>query len=225
MVNITDYAEIDIPEVSNTVDRVSLIFQRQLDLMHKYHPIYVANGFEEKVSKDMVVDMNSARGQDIFKYNIYCVHEEIGEALEAYNKGHITHYIEELIDALHFLTEACIVAGFQPMSHYEDYPMGACRLTMMFTAIENEMALGRNKRENITLELYMYLGTCCNTLKQKPWKQSHVLTDMAKFSIKLDCVWRALMTLFIIEGLSYDDVVKFYYQKAAVNTFRQKSNY
>jgi hypothetical protein len=68
-------------------------------------------------------------------------------------------------------------------------------------------------------------GLTCNCLKNKPWKQSHVLTDERYFREKLIEEFRAFIKLCFIAGLDATALYDMYLRKNQVNKFRQKSNY
>lgn len=64
-----------------------------------------------------------------------------------------------------------------------------------------------------------------NTLKNKPWKQSEMMTDEGLF---YDKVWEATFNMFIFfdfAGLTPESLYHIYYKKNMVNQFRIKSKY
>ena len=93
-----------------TGDKLQAIFTRQKELMEKYHHIEASSGLLQ--TEDCPVNLDDKRGQARLKDFSWRITEEIGEALDAlYVEQDQTHYIEELIDGLHFLTELTILAG------------------------------------------------------------------------------------------------------------------
>lgn len=102
-------------------DMLRNIFQKQWELMHKYHKI------EEKnkclLSKDVPVDINSPRGQMQLKDFAWRITEELGEAMsclknkpwkQTHMETDVDHYQEEIADAFHFFIELCILSGIGP---------------------------------------------------------------------------------------------------------------
>lgn len=64
-----------------------------------------------------------------------------------------------------------------------------------------------------------------NTLKNKPWKQSSMLTDENKYQSKLVESFISLMGFYYYVGLCNTDIFYLYYKKNCINQFRIKSNY
>lgn len=69
------------------------------------------------------------------------------------------------------------------------------------------------------------LSEATNCLKNKPWKSSPVITDRDHFLEELADFLHFSVRLFIICGLSAEDVYRLYFKKSEVNKFRQESNY
>ena len=65
----------------------------------------------------------------------------------------------------------------------------------------------------------------CNTLKNKPWKQSHMKTDIEAFRGKLGEVWEIYICLLKSSLHSSEEIADIYLKKSQVNKFRQRSNY
>ena len=234
MVNVDDIGKVK--EAEEGKDRLVVIFERQQELIDKYHGIEEASGL--RLSNDLPVDLHDPRGQSTLKDYAWRITEELGEALEAYNlhKG-MTHCHEELIDALHFLVEFTIYAGMSPQQLIPD-AVGTYRdiLHHVFTAarmgVEEKYSiipLGKITQyptlliwSGLTVEA---LAKTCNTLKNKPWKQSHMLTDIPKFQELLKDTWIKFLGLCIVSGMDEDFLLKVYLDKNAVNQFRQRSQY
>ncbi len=127
--NITDVEFVK--EVSNEAqdfDFLLKIFERQLELMDKYHKIEKKNGC--LITPDVPVDLHSHTGQHRLKDFAWRVTEELGEAMNCLkNKPwketpmatDVQHYKEEIADALHFFVELCILSGIGPRELYELY--------------------------------------------------------------------------------------------------------
>jgi len=227
MVNVNDVPEPhEIPK-----DIIGAIFDKQKLLMQKYKDI-------EKMPNDIVTgkdtNVDTPEGQRWVKDFAWRTTEELCEALEAKNlayakmkekykdaiKENFTamkdtdldlevkkldeyyHYLEECVDALHFLTELCIIAGYN--------------------SADFNVPINYNARE---MDCVYRLGLAMNCLKNKPWKQTQMLTDRPKFKKYIQQAYARLLGLFLTSGYTMDDVFILYFKKNAVNQFRQRSKY
>lgn len=215
-----------------TGDRFDAIFNRQRELMEKYHDIEMKNGM--RPTGDIPVDLDDPKGQTVIKDFCWRITEEVGEALDA--KGFDeNHFVEELIDALHFLTELTITAGYdtdfivEGLSTNKDLPDKLSRwIHARRPRIDyrNSDEITVKNEYNMYQDFMMNLGMMANCLKNKPWKQSHMKTDKAEFEKWLKRVWLTMGDLLFFDGdLMPDEVVDIYLKKSQVNQFRQRSNY
>jgi hypothetical protein len=205
--NINDIqAPSDRPE-----ELLKAIFDKQRELLLKYRPIEKANGLLH--TEDIPVNLNCRFGQAQLKDLAWRMTEEITEATDA--REHRDHYLEELVDALHFMVELMILADFQP-----------CRdLTFYFDQTHD---MFREFEHEVTIAPYAIverIGCAMNCLKNKPWKQSQMLTDHHKFKGHLEEAWITFIGLMVCEGLDANDLYDLYFRKSEVNAFRQRSNY
>lgn len=69
------------------------------------------------------------------------------------------------------------------------------------------------------------LFECSHTLKNSPWKQSHVLTDENHFYEELSDAFHFFIELCIDVGLDAEQLYRLYFKKSEVNLFRQESKY
>ena len=178
-----------------------LIFERQLELIHKYHPIESRNGFH--IGDGIPLNLDNKRDQHRLKDMSWRVVEEIAEALDC--SMEYEHHVEELIDGLHFLVELMILSGIQ----------------------HDEVNMYVNKRkegESILVPFIRELGNAMNCLKNKPWKQTHMLTDAIQYRKRLTNAWYEYMSI-LHTNLNNREIFILYFKKAAVNSFRQRSNY
>ena len=202
-------------------DRLQAIFNRQKELMEKYHAIEVRSGLMQ--TEDCPINLDDKRGQARLNDFAWRLTEEVGEALDA--KATTEHYQEELIDGLHFLTELTILTGrdfntitdFEIGSEEEDY------LELLYNDGAN-MAIGSGLEDLIT-KLVRELGMAMNCLKNKPWKQSQMRTDKVAFYNRLENVWLTYMGILAVAELEPKHIVDIYLKKSQVNSFRQRSNY
>lgn len=202
--NITDVDNIAIPTDSKV--KLRMIFDRQLELIHKYHPIEHRNGFH--VGDGIPLGLNNKKDQHRLKDMSWRIIEEVAEAFEC-ALSDPSHNREEMIDGLHFLVELMILSGFQA-SDLEYHPhMGYLDL---------------NDLNFVFRKFTEYLGGAMNCLKNKPWKQTHMLTDKDVYRAKLTAAWEHYM-YWLNCIMSEDTIFQIYFKKAAVNSFRQRSNY
>lgn len=201
-------------------DKLVAIFERQKELMNKYHDIEKRSGLLQ--TEDCPVNLNDKRGQARIKDFAWRVMEEVGEAIDAV--GDFEHHVEELIDGLHFLTELTILTGYTPEDIVWDNPNGNDLLLTLY----NQNYLGnspvQNTMELLITDLVRDLGMMCNCLKNKPWKQTSMLTDVNEFLHKLRLVWADYFSILSL-SLSPQAIVEIYFKKSQVNKFRQRSNY
>lgn len=207
-----------------TGDKLAAIFNRQKELMAKYHHIEARSGLLQ--TEDCPVNLDDRRGQARIKDFSWRVMEELGEALDA--KSHTDHYQEELIDGLHFLTELTILAGRDyntiipedlpkfHSDHLEDLYETA--LTRIDGPIHTDL-------NHWVAQFVEQLAMMCNCLKNKPWKQSMMKTDREAFYGRLTNVWVCYMAILAMAGMKPTDIADTYLRKSQVNQFRQRSNY
>ena len=188
------------------------IFDRQRELMDKYHYIEERSGLLQ--TADCPVNLDDRRGQARIKDFSWRVTEELGEALDALGQDDMEHFAEELVDGLHFLTELTILAGID----WDDL----APLDLMYNNAASSAPDGLDQR------VYNYvegIGMMCNCLKNKPWKQSMMQTDRVAFFTRLHTVWGSYIAIMETVFESPEDIVSVYLKKSQVNKFRQRSNY
>ena len=208
-------------------DKLEAIFNRQKELMDKYHDIEARSGLMQ--TEDCPVNLDSKFGQARIKDFSWRITEEVGEALDALlGDNDVEHYQEELVDGLHFLVEMTILAGLDP----KDLAEGVCKqndlegdkLSRMVISIKEDK-VNEYMLANLITTLVRALGMMCNTLKNKPWKQSHMKTDKEVFKNRLCQVWYIYIGLLISTLNTSDAIAEIYLKKSQVNKFRQRSNY
>jgi len=218
--NVTDVSDDQIPNPTG-YDRLDLMFARQRQLMVRYKNIERRNS--ANYPDDYPVDLHSRPGQAILRDMAWRVVEELAESAEASREHPDTpHAIEELSDALHFLIELTLLAGLpynKLISHPDDMP-GHDMLDKYW---------GLNLAVNDFAWHYWgvteNLGCAMNCLRNKAWKDTHVLTDVEKFHVWLRRTWLAFMSLAHAHELDPDGLYRIYFKKAEVNAWRQKTKY
>ena len=207
-----------------TGDMLAAIFNRQKELMTKYHHIEARSGLLQ--TEDCPVNLDDRRGQARIKDFSWRVMEELGEALDA--KSHTDHYQEELIDGLHFLTELTILAGRDYNTIIpEDLPkFHSDHLEDLYeTALTRIDGPVHTDLNHWVAQFVEQLAMMCNCLKNKPWKQSMMKTDREAFYGRLTNVWVCYMAILAMAGMKPIDIADTYLRKSQVNQFRQRSNY
>ena len=201
-----------------TTNKESLraIFDRQKELMEKYHDIEFKSGLMQ--TEDCPVNLDDKRGQARIKDFSWRITEEIGEALDAIEnesgESALLHFHEELIDGLHFLTEMTILTGY-------DLP----EYTTLKDLIEEGSYRDCYTLNDLVSDHVMYLGMMCNCLKNKPWKQSMMKTNKENFYKHLKLVWSNYIAILTSQDLTEEEITDLYLRKSQVNQFRQRSNY
>ena len=207
-----------------TGDMLAAIFNRQKELMAKYHHIEARSGLLQ--TEDCPVNLDDRRGQARIKDFSWRVMEELGEALDA--KSHTDHYQEELIDGMHFLTELTILAGGDYHNIIpEDLPkFHSDHLEDLYeTALTRIDGPVHTDLNHWVAQFVEQLAMMCNCLKNKPWKQSMMKTDREAFYGRLTNVWVCYMAILAMAGMKPADIADTYLRKSQVNQFRQRSNY
>lgn len=192
------------------------IFDRQKELMEKYHDIEFKSGLMQ--TEDCPVNLDDKRGQARIKDFSWRITEEIGEALDAIEnesgESALLHFHEELVDGLHFLTEMTILTGY-------DLP----EYTTLKDLIEEGSYRDCYTLNDLVSDHVMYLGMMCNCLKNKPWKQSMMKTNKENFYKHLKLVWSNYVAILTSQDLTEEEITDLYLRKSQVNQFRVRSNY
>lgn len=220
--NINDVKDSDLGITGE--DKLDQIFRRQLELMQRYHSIEKANGLS--ITEDVPVNLHDKAGQYRLKDFAWRITEELGEAFEALriHPDIPEHYNEEIADALHFLVEFTILSG----AHLNFGIIKGDKLDHLF-----EKLVGNFRSEIIIYEELLpfmaavieSLAITCNCLKNKPWKNTQMMTDVTYFYTCLNHVWYNFAELCWESGLDADILLNLYFKKSEVNKFRQRTNY
>ena len=202
----------DVKEVEKVENKLEAIFMKQRALMVKYHPIEEGNGLLH--TPDIPVNLHDKFGQAQLKDFAWRFTEEIGEATCALKDSpeDLPHFQEELIDALHFLVELCILSGItwddlgSELDDIFDMPLRGYGRSSVYLAIEE-------------------LSRAMNCLKNKPWKQTHILTDELRYKVHIQQTFYIFLTILRASGMSNQKIYDVYFKKNEVNKFRQRSKY
>jgi hypothetical protein len=214
--NITDTVS---PEA--TGDRLEMIFNRQKELHDKYKGIEEENQCGWGILQGKPFNLEQAQSQAYVKDLCWRVTEEIAEANEAHSHIENVHAKEEMADALHFLVELLLVVGIPPTSipNWRDTSVDML-LSLTIAADAAYMGFGEECFTTIT-----YLGLACNCLKNKPWKQTQMQTDVKKFEGNLINATRSFFRACAAIGMDDQVIYDIYFRKSEVNKFRIRSQY
>jgi hypothetical protein len=220
---------IEIPKGSIIV----AIFEHQEKLRQKYDVIERKNGMN---IPEQPWHIDDSAVQYRIKDMFWRTTEEIAEAIDAagsyfdnnvsmtwcdkWNEdAKLRHFFEELADALHFLTEASILANLDPT---------CLEIFISITAregIPNFIKLNTTGIKSYCADFIYALGITANSLKNKPWKVTQMSTDVAVFLSLLEVAWIEFFNLWRQLGCSQVDMYKLYHRKMQVNTWRQNTQY
>jgi len=218
------------------LETLKMMFARQRELMVEYGDIERKNGANVPfVEFDSIQD---AKRQWRIKEDFWRTTEEIAEAWEHFNetvnngetnplvewrkvwddRADVRHVFEELADAFHFFIEATIHSGECPESLglgdvYEEAKEG------VMSSVNPTWA------RQFSHYFIESMGLAANELKNKPWKQSQMETDVDRYSQRLRTAWRTWFKVWHWFKASHEDFYDLYFRKSEVNKFRQRSNY
>jgi len=110
------------------MDKLEAIFQKQRELLEKFHDIEASHGLLP--DPNIPVDLKTHQGQAVIKSRAWNITEELAEAMnELKNRPwkqktypvDLAKYYEEIVDALHFFIELCILSGLDAQQLYDMY--------------------------------------------------------------------------------------------------------
>jgi hypothetical protein len=225
---------IPIPEG----DMLEIIFSHQEKLMNKYHAIEQIN-MRRKLPDPNEINLDLAEDQLRMKEFAWRITEELAESTECLTPGGMNeiHFLEELIDALHFSVEFDIMSHIGPMDITEQEPcpdkleyLYQTQVRASSSSIYSELQLDwlTAHQEFFRMRTWVAieaLGKAMNTLKNKPWKSTHMITDRAAYQSCVIEFNHHLFKLMWWAGLNPTTLTQLYLNKNAVNQFRIRTNY
>lgn len=212
--NIKDVKNPELPEE----DLLVAMFSRQRELMEKYHKIEESNGL--LLHPNIPVEIECPLGQHRLKDFMWRITEELGEAMSSSSEEHLK---EELADALHFLIELCILSDIT----IEEIHEFRNKFTTEDLIPDSPLYLKSqiSKPTEFCFEIILCLTKAGNTLKQRPWKQTHQLTDIPKYKFHMCEAFCCFTTLCKYYDIDSEELYMLYFRKNQVNQFRIKSKY
>ncbi len=133
-------------------------------------------------------------------------------------------YIKETLDGL--LPEEKnlldLIQLYEYLDQEEDMPIMDRRLLTCGYMYNPQLYL---MFRNMMWDVTYHLNIARNFLKNKPWKQSQMMTNEIGFQEEIVKGFISLMGLFLMMGITDTNLYFMYFRKNLVNQFRQKSNY
>lgn len=133
-------------------------------------------------------------------------------------------YIKETLDGL--LPEeknlVDLIQIYEDLDQEEDMPIMDRRLLTCGYMYNPQLYL---MFRNMMWDVTYHLNIARNFLKNKPWKQSQMMTNEIGFQEEIVKGFISLMGLFLMMGITDTNLYFMYFRKNLVNQFRQKSNY
>jgi predicted HAD superfamily Cof-like phosphohydrolase len=86
-------------------------------------------------------------------------------------------------------------------------------------------AIGQARLKDFAWRITEELGEAMNCLKNKPWKQTQMETDIAHYQEELADAFHFFIELCILSGIDAIGLYNLYFRKNKVNQFRQRSKY
>jgi hypothetical protein len=195
-------------------DKLQSIFQKQGELIEKFHPIEAANGLLHH--PDVPVPLDDKFGQAHLRDLAWRIVEEISEAYRSYSDP--DHREEELADALHFLVELAITSGLEPkdLGEFLEEVPGVDLLDGLFEFERIEPGEVKVKIANFIGDL----GMSINELKNRAWKQKHTPTNQKKYKDGISVAFYSFICVCKSVGMTANSLHGRYMAKHAVNEKR-----
>ena len=228
--NVNDF-DVEIP----AGDMLNTILSHQRSLMDKYHAIeernvghFVPSSPCEHGPHCGPLDIQDRASQLQIKSFAWRITEEITEAtLCLLREGtDEVHYLEEIVDALHFSVELCIMSGIEidlPNSNGDILETlfrwsGAIPLDLNDPSCQDLL-------RTMSYRVIEALGDGMNRLKLKPWKTTAQLTDLEEYKKSISRFFLAFIDFAKASGFTARTMTAMYLNKNAVNQFRIRTNY
>lgn len=236
--NIDDVAgEVSVPKAP-----FAHILKDQFELELRYSGIERDNGFWVPPTPDAIGDawvrpsIDDSQFQNWIKNKFWRCTEELAEATECLENeitfwrerwdydADVRHTVEEIIDALHFLAAATVIAT-DTIGPGLDLAWERIQVPAWLDEEAPETPCPAMACRILFGQIIFHMGLAANTLKNKPWKMTQMPTDRTKFEARMADAWSSFFILFKWLGMSVGDVYNLYHKKREVNKFRQRTNY
>lgn len=201
------------------------VFEKQFALMNQYHQIEtkVCGELKHPTRITHSHETQNVHCQEHIRLIIWRGIEELREAgREQLNRTafKVDAFNEELIDALHFFTEANLFCNM----NWSDTAM-----RFLNDRLEHEWVTWGRWRTNepFNRQLARVVNAYADAtylLKSKPWKQTPKETNWHDFTIKLAQAYEEFIKL-LMSRMTYDEAMAIYFGKAEENVKRQRTGY
>jgi hypothetical protein len=188
------------------MDRLKLIFLKQLELTSQFRAIEHNNGLID-YNNSIPFLIKQPLAQKQLRATAWYIVEEIGEAM-------IDRTDEEVVDVLHFVVELLLCSGVGPD---DIVPKSYGNVDMLDHVYSVAIT---NVTDNPTMELVKQLADAMHCLKAKPWKTAPKETPILVYKAKLVTTFYAFITFAIAHGLTAEKLYERYMGKAHVNQER-----
>lgn len=111
------------------------------------------------------------------------------------------------------------------MEKYHDIELKNKCLQTGDVPVDIQTTLGQQRLKDFAWRLTEEIGEAMSCLKNKPWKQTHMETDVEHYKEEIIDAFHFFVELCILSGIDENDLFKIYLFKNEVNRFRQRSNY
>src|SRR6266550_4839551 len=120
----------------------------------------------------------------------------------------------ELMRKYHFIEQANIEGAIpHGLNHEDPHASG----------LDIQTKQAQQRLKDFFWRITEELGEAANTLKNKPWKITHMVTDEVHFREELIDALHFFIEMMILAGFDEESMVVCYLNKAEVNSFRQRS--
>lgn len=204
------------------------IFEAQTKLMVKYHHVETQ---VMGVLKYPTRVMHQVETQDIHVHEhirslLWKCMEELAEASREVDLDTIvcsgdvgTAFKVELIDALHFLTEACTFASI-PVEYFQE----GIPFTDIFSGDPHDNYLDTDDFTILVGRVSMSFADATYCLKGKPWKQDKAFTDWGEFKKKMLGAYEMFMVMLAF-FMTPEEICSIYLDKKSLNEKRMETGY
>lgn len=135
------------------------------------------------------------------------------------------HDVEKKLPKVPDMLEAMFKWQDELMRKYYDIEEKAGLLQTEDLPVDIDSPAGQARLKDLAWRITEELGEAMNCLKNKPWKQTHMPTDIDHFYEELSDFLHFSLELFITAGLDARKLFALYFLKAEINKFRQRSGY
>ena len=170
-------------------------------------------------------NLDTKEHQRWIKDFLWRIVEELCEAEEYIGiKDQEELFYEELSDVVHFIVDIMVALGWSADYLVSTYIHDSEMKELLASGEANDVLNVENFRKQ-AYGAICNIGWAANCLKNKPWKQTQVLTDRRKFESRLVNAFYWIIQILGGQGFKIEDIYILYMKKHAINKFRQDTNY